>query len=129
MRKIFLTIAILFLFAYPVKADSGYYCTATGAVAVAASCSITDSRSHLNWVSLKLSAAASTSENVTITLDSGNGAAYDVVLVAFDPSVIGGTSFVWIPDYVLTLGAGDKIVVTYTNTDTRTYGLQVRYSL
>ena len=128
MKNFFFAIAALMLLASPVSADIGQYCTATGALAISSTCTITDN-SNLNWVSLKLSAAASTSENVTVTLDSANGAAYDVILVAFDPSTLGGTSFVWVPDYVVTLGKGDKIVVTYTNTDARTYGLQVRYSL
>jgi hypothetical protein len=128
MRKIFLTIAILFLFASPANAYSGRYCNATGAAAMSLSCRPYDNAT-IERVSIKLSTTATTSENVVVTLDSGLGAAYDIVVLTFDPSSVGGTTFIWTPDYPLTIGPDDVIVVTYTNTDTLTYGVTIRYSL
>jgi hypothetical protein len=129
MKNIF---AILFCLAIfcpaPSLAGDGRYCSATGAAAVSVSCRAYDN-ALIERVGIKLSAAATTSENVVVTLDSGLGAAYDTVLLTFDPSTLGGTSFVWVPDYPLSIGPSDAIVVTYTNTDARTYGVTVRYSL
>jgi hypothetical protein len=130
MRTFIFTIlfALLMSVSASAFASNGNYCSATGAAAIAATCRPYDNAT-IDRVALKLSGAASTPENVIVTLDSGSGAAYDTILVQFDPSVIGGTSFVWVPDYPLTLGPNDIITVTYTNTDTLTYGLTIRYSL
>lgn len=110
-------------------ASSSRACTATGAAAISTSCEPHDVGAIIERITLKLSAAASTSENVIVTLDSGSGAAYDVILVQFDPATLGGATFVWVPDYPLSLAFDDAIVITYTNTDTRTYGLSVWYTL
>jgi hypothetical protein len=129
MKNIF---AILFCLAIfcpaPSLAGDGRYCSATGAAAVSLSCRAYDNAT-IERVTLKLSTAATTSENVVVTIDSGLGAAYDTVVLTFDPSTLGGTSFVWTPDYPLSIAADDAILITYTNTDTRTYGVTVRYSL
>jgi hypothetical protein len=59
--------------------------------------------------------APTTSENITVTLDSGQGAAYDTVLRTVDPA--GSTSVVF--EDIDGLNAGDKVIVAYANTDTR----------
>ena len=76
-------------------------------------------------VTCLLDAAPTTSENFVVTLDTNAGAAYDVQLYSVDPSVDSTTDIVWFPDERLLLEGGDSIDVTYTNTDTATYGVQI----
>lgn len=79
---------------------------------------------------LHLSAAPTTSENLTFTLDSGIAAAYDTVLYSRDMSVgsltdlliaFGGDEHIFESD--------DHIDIAWTNTNTKTYGLVVIYEL
>ena len=97
---------------------------ATGAVAIANSTAITRP-ARLMSVTVKFSAAPTTSENLTITKDARAGAAYDAVLLTTDPSATSATSILYQPDADLWLEPGDAIATAYTNTDTRTYGLLV----
>ena len=76
-------------------------------------------------VSLKFSTAPTTSQNFTITLNANAGEAYDTLLYSVDPSATSIASLLWQPDTELILEAGDAIDVAYTNTDTRTYGVQI----
>ena len=77
-------------------------------------------------LSLHFNTAPTTSENLTVTLDSGQGAAYDTVLYKRDPSVGSltdlyvefGDNFVFASD--------DHLDVAYANTDARTYGIIAR---
>ena len=67
--------------------------------------------------------APTTSENVIVTLDSAQGAAYDTVLSSVD--MVGKTSH-----YIKDLGSffvGDKIKVAYANSNTRNFGLEIVY--
>jgi len=64
-------------------------------------------------ITFKFDAAPTTSENLTVTLDSGQGAAYDTVLASVDP--VGATEVV--VRNIAGLKNGDKIIVEYTNTD------------
>lgn len=66
-------------------------------------------------VALTFDAAPTTSENITLTIDSSLGAAYDTVLRVVDPSVTSSTDIV-IENLPL-FADGDKLLVTYTNTD------------
>ena len=98
----------------------------TGAAAIATSLTVPAGQSYqLVSVSLKYSAAPTTSENLTVTLNTNAGAAYDTVLYTVDPSVGAITSLLWQPDEPLYLEGGDAVDVAYTNTDTRTYGVQI----
>lgn len=65
-------------------------------------------------ITLKFDAAPTTSENITVTLDSAQGAAYDTVLRTEDPVGVTSVSF----EDIKGLANGDKIVVAYANTDT-----------
>lgn len=65
---------------------------------------------------LTFDVAPTTNENVTITLNSGQGSAYDTVLRSADPA--GATSLVF--ENIEGLGNGDKLLIEYTNTDTKT---------
>ena len=74
----------------------------TGAAAIAAS--ITVARpAQLISVTVKFSAAPTTSQNLTVTKDAIEGAAYDVVLLSTDPSASSATSLVYQPDEPLWL--------------------------
>ncbi len=81
--------------------------------------------SRLISVSVRFGAAPTTSENITITIGSGQGTNYNVVLLALDPSVESVTSLVYVPDNEIWLTPGDSVDVAYTNTDRNTYGLIV----
>lgn len=98
--------------------------TATGAAAMAESVQVS-TWSKVAWVGLKFSAAPTSSENLTITLDASDGAAYDVVLHTVDPSAESATALSWTPDEDVWLAPGDALTVAYTNTDTKTWGLTV----
>ena len=98
----------------------------TGSAAVSLSYTVpTGATYELNSVTIKFSAAPTTSENLTIVLDSALGAAYDVVLYKVDPSATAATSVVWQPAIPLSLHPGDVVTLAYTNTDTRTWGATI----
>ena len=69
----------------------------------------------IRLIAIKFDSAPTTSENVTLTLDSSLGAAYDTVLRVVDPSATSSTDIVF-EDLEL-FANGDKLLVTYTNTD------------
>jgi hypothetical protein len=80
-----------------------------------------------NWTA---GTAPTTAENIVITLDSGQGAGYDVTLRTVDPSTFGGGfhKWIWNPHDTLgdfTLADGDHIKVTYTNTDDLAIGVVI----
>ncbi len=66
-------------------------------------------------ITLKFDSAPTTSENITLTKDSIQGAAYDTLLLSFDPAADSATDVVI--ENVTGLRNGDKIVLAYTNTD------------
>jgi len=81
-------------------------------------------------VRLHMSAAPTTSQNFTVTLDAGDGSAYDTVIYTRDLSVgsvtdlvipFGGDEYIYEKD--------DEIDCAYTNTDVGTYGLAIVYEL
>ena len=99
----------------------------TGAAAIKMVCWPQDAIiAQLMSVTVKFSAAPTTSQALTLTLVSDLGAEYDVLLYTVDPAVGAVTSIVWWPDHELHLGPGDGLKIAYTNTDTRTYGVTVR---
>jgi len=78
-------------------------------------------------VTLNLSAAPTTSENITVTLNAGDGTAYDTILYRDDLSVLGGgtTDLVYQPARDLLCESADAIDVVWLNQDSRTYGLRI----
>lgn len=97
---------------------------ATGAAAIALSAAAEKS-TIIQSVALHLDAAPTTSEDLTITLNSALGAAYDTLLYSLDLSVSSVTDLFWQPATDLVLQPGDSLDIAYTNTDTGTYGLQI----
>lgn len=76
-------------------------------------------RIHLN--------AAGGSGNLTVTLDSVSGAAYNAVLLKQDMAQI--TDFVFAPERPMTFNAGDKIVIAWANSGGKTYGVEVKHKV
>ena len=98
---------------------------ANGFGAINASLVIPDGKTYrLTEVRVKLQTAASTSENLLITLDAAAGENYDTTYLTHDPGTSGKTSIVWAPDHELDLVGGDAIDVTWTNTDDCQWGLE-----
>ncbi len=73
--------------------------------------------------SIHLNAAPTTSENLTIDLDSVAGSNYDARLYSLDLGGGAVTDLVWQPDAPLYLVGGDGLDVTWANTNGRTWGL------
>ena len=105
---------------------SVYKVNVTGAAAIAASLTVPASATYqLVSVTMHADAAATTSENLTITLNANAGAAYDTLLYSLDLSAASTVDLVWYPDEPLLLEGGDAVDVAFTNTDTDTYGVQI----
>ena len=102
---------------------------ATNTGAISTSLVISDA-CYLHSVTCKFSSAPTTSENFVVTKNSVNGAAYDVPLLSEDPSSAAVTSIVqiWAEGEVV-LQVGDSVDVTFTNTDARTYGVEIIASI
>lgn len=66
------------------------------------------------------STAPTTSQNITVTLQSSRGAVHNGVKYSIDPSVYSLTSLTKIWDTPLKLIKGDELVVAYTNIDVNT---------
>lgn len=97
---------------------------ATGATALALS-TTEGRRFKLDRVTVHLSAAPTTSQDLTLTLNANRGAAYDVPLLTTDPSVGSVTDIVFTPDGEWVFEAGDELDLAFSNTDARTYGAQI----
>ena len=80
---------------------------------------------YLNSITVKLSAAPTTAENLTADINAIAGSDYDTRILSTDPSVGSVTSVLFIPDQPLLLAPGDQIDVDYANTDTGTIGVRV----
>ena len=105
---------------------SVYKVNVTGAAAIAASVTVPASATYrLVSVTMHADAAATTSENFTITLNANAGAAYDTLLYTLDLSAASTVNLVWYPDEMLLLEGGDAVDVAFANTDTDTYGVQI----
>lgn len=78
---------------------------------------------YLKCVKLHLSSAGGAAESFVISIDSAEGAAYDVVLhTTSDMTSV--TDVVYLPDNPIPIAANDKVICTYTNTNTRTWGVE-----
>ena len=101
--------------------------TATGSAAISFTTTAITDEFQLEKITCHFSSAPTTSQNFVVTLDSNAGAAYDTTLLSVNPSLTATTDIVYIPNTKFV--SGDKINITFTNTDTRTYGLSLYYSL
>lgn len=121
----------------PGQAREVYEHPATGAAAISESLTPSNLGNRpfkILGIRLHFDSAPSTSENFTVTLNDGNGAAYDTVLYKRDLSVGSVTDLV-LDRSDLHLDEGhmfkktDQIDIAFTNTDTNTYGLVIEYEL
>jgi hypothetical protein len=79
----------------------------------------------LKEIRVKINTAPTSSENLTVTLDSNIGATHDITILSKD--IVGLTTYNYLFDPNRIYGPGDKIVLAYTNTDTRNIGIQLIY--
>lgn len=101
-----------------------YKVVATGSGAIA----LTSAAGHiweLNSVTIHFDTAPTTSENVDISIDSTDSSDYDTKLLTVDPSTAELGDITFVPCNPLLLAAGDEIVVTFANSDGRTYGVRI----
>jgi hypothetical protein len=98
---------------------------ATGAAAIAKSSAAHATAFLLHSVTCHFSAAPTTSENLTVTLNAVAGAAYDTVLCKVNPAAGSLTDIVYLPDVPLLCQAGDVVDVAFANTNTKTYGVRI----
>ena len=125
--KRYVVAVLILLFAaancYAVPQQTNTCYTATGAAAMAGSYTVGTVAKDIKEVRVHLSSASATSENLVISVDSRHGSAYDVVLVTQDMNTV--QNLAWSPDGIIHMEEGDKLLVTWANTNTRTWGLEV----
>jgi len=80
-------------------------------------CEIAELRIHL-------STAPTTANDFVITCDAARGSAYDTVV--FSKAMTGLTDYIWVPEDEVTFNIDDILVCTYTNTDVRTLGIELK---
>lgn len=73
-----------------------------------------------------LSSASATSEDLTITLDSGAGAAYDVELYSKDMNTVVDLVVTFTDRYFIST---DDLDFAWANSNSRTYGIEIKYQL
>ena len=98
---------------------------ATGTAAIASTLA-PGRQIELVCVKLHLSAAGGAAENFTVTIDSATNAVYDVVLFSQDMTTV--SDVVWVPDRPIPI-MSDEIDFAYTNSNARTYGLEVSFKV
>ena len=74
----------------------------------------------------KFSVAPSTSESFVIRFKSKHGTDSDVVLYSVNPMTDSLTQIVWFPSLPVAINKGDRIEVSYPNTDDLTIGVTVK---
>lgn len=124
IRSKVLAIMLIILFCSTVFAADIMISRVTGAAAMSSTLSPTYSFELID-VRIHLDAASATSENFTITLDSAKGTAYDTLVYSRDMDTV--TDIIWTPEETLKFAAGDSLIFAWANTNTRTYGLEIRY--
>ena len=80
---------------------------------------------QIEEVRVHLSAAGGAGD-LTITLDSGEAADHDVVLLTQDMTLV--VDLAWQPTRPLSFRADDEVDIEYANANTRDYGVEVIYS-
>jgi len=74
---------------------------------------------------LNTSAPVAVSEDLVVTLDAGDGATYDTILLKQDLSDGSIQDLVWPADWDDQYESDDVVLLTWTNTGTLTYGLRI----
>lgn len=110
---------------YPSAAEPRFVkYTATGGGAIAERV-VAPVAARLLWLGLHTSKAATTTEDFTVTYDSAEGSAYDVLMQKRDLASESTTDLSWVPEDPVYLMPGDAVAVAFANTDAATWGLTV----
>jgi hypothetical protein len=75
-------------------------------------------------VSCVFAIAPTTSESLTLTMNSVGGSQYDVLVYTVDPSTLAATDILWQPDEEYFLIGGDAIDAAYAGTDGYGWGIE-----
>lgn len=94
---------------------------ATGAAAIAMTVA-PGGTWQLREIRVHLSAAGGAG-NLTATIDSAAGTAYDAIVKTQDMTSV--TDLEYQPTYPMTFGAGDILNIAWANASERTYGIEV----
>jgi hypothetical protein len=81
---------------------------------------------RLRELRIHLSAAGGAG-NLTATMDAGEGAAYDLVVLTQDMTAV--VDLIWTPTNPLQFEAADEIDFAWANAQTKTYGMTIVYDL
>lgn len=80
---------------------------------------------HFDEARLRLNSASSVTEDFTITLDSVDGSSHDVLM--YKQNMASAQDIIATGTEETRFEAGDAIIFDWANTDSITYGLEVRY--
>lgn len=100
----------------------------TGAAAIAYTLNPSFAFELIEWT-LKLNTVPTTSESLTAKKNASAGAVYDVPIYAKDLATLTPTPEIYFscePEEFC-FEAGDTLDFAWTNSDSRTYGLQIKY--
>ena len=101
---------------------ANYKLLVTGAAAINTTTTALTSQATLEAITIHVGVAPVSVENLIVTLDAVDGAAYDTVLLT---QAMAGVTDVAVTDIGVPLFAGDALKVTWTNTDLRTVGVRL----
>lgn len=76
-----------------------------------------------------LNSAGSSTQNLTVTLDSGENAVYDAVLKSQDTDDLPDYNYNWGKDACHHMKATDALIFGWANSDSKTWGLEVIYDV
>ena len=94
----------------------------TGAGAINTTGAALTSQATLEAITIHVGVAANAVENLVVTVDAIDGAAYDTVLLT---QAMAGVTDVALTDLGIPLYAGDALKVLWANTDGRTIGVRL----
>jgi hypothetical protein len=80
-------------------------------------------------VRLHLNSSGSTTQNFTVTLDSGENAVYDAILDDQDTDDLPDHNQCWGKDACHHMKATDALIFAWANSDSKTWGLEVVYDV
>ncbi len=98
---------------------------AKGSAAIESSLEMPASNEAQEIVSVKLhlTETGGTAESFTVTINSATDPAYDTIIFSQDMNTV--KDLMWVPDQPIPVVEKDAIDFAYTNTNSRTYGLEV----
>ncbi len=102
---------------------------ATGSAAIASTLALSPARSYqIKEFRIHLDAAGGAAGNVdlTVRIDAVAGAAYDVLILSQDMTLI--TDILFQPKEPIVLNLGDELDVVYANGGSATWGLEITFN-